>query len=157
MSPTVARFFQYLVAACVVAVFLGGCSSTGGRALPSDVVVEKLLSHYRSWHGTPYQFGGSSRNGVDCSGFVQETYRSVFNLNLPRNTADQARSGRRVGRNRLRSGDLVFFKTGWFDYHVGVYVGNGRFIHASESRGVIQSSMSSDYWSRRFWKARRLA
>jgi cell wall-associated NlpC family hydrolase len=156
MPLTISALFRYLVAAGAVVALLSGCASTGGRSLPSDVVVERLQSHYRTWYGTPYRLGGSTRSGVDCSAFVRAIYRDVFNLELPRHTADQARSGRRVGRGRLRSGDLVFFKTGWFGYHVGVYVGNGRFIHASESRGVIESSLSSSYWSQRYWKARRV-
>jgi cell wall-associated NlpC family hydrolase len=139
-----------------LAVLAGGCSMTGGRAPSSEAATQQLMAHYRQWHGTPYRLGGNSRRGVDCSAYVQSVYREVYRVELPRSTSDQARVGRRVGRSNLRSGDLVFFKTGWFKYHVGVYVGGERFIHASESRGVIESSLSSTYWSRKYWKARRV-
>ena len=127
-----------------------------GRDEAHSQVARQLMAHYRQWHGTPYRWNDSSRRGVDCSAFVKLTYNKVFNLDLPRNTEDQAGVGRRVRRNHLKGGDLVFFKTGWFKYHVGVYVGRGRFIHASESVGVTESSLESGYWARRFWKARRI-
>ncbi len=143
-----------LAAAAAATLLAAGCGTT--RTARRDPVVDRLMAHYRQWFGTPYQWGGNSRRGVDCSAFVQATYQSVFQRSLPRNTEEQADVGRRVSRKNLRSGDLVFFKTGWFKYHVGVYVADGKFIHASESKGVIQSSLSNDYWSRRYWKARRV-
>lgn len=156
MSESTARPGLPVVLLFLIALVVGGCAGTGGRGAPSDRVVAKLMTHYQQWHGTPYRLGGNSRRGVDCSAFVQVTFSNLFDIDLPRSTEEQARSGRRIGRSQLRSGDLVFFKTGWFKYHVGVYLGDGRFIHASESRGVIQSSLASDYWSKRFWKARRV-
>lgn len=139
----------------VLSIILAGCAGTG-RAPVGDDAVARLMAHYRQWHGTPYRLGGTTRTGVDCSAYVQSVYRDLYRMQLPRSTQDQEDVGRRVSRNRLRSGDLVFFKTGWFKRHVGVYVANGRFIHASESRGVIESSLTSPYWSRNYWKARRV-
>lgn len=140
----------------VVTLALGGCVSTGVSRTSTEAVADQLMRHYQVWYATPYRFGGNSRSGIDCSGFVQQTYRTVFKRELPRTTEEQADLGRRVSRNNLVVGDLVFFKTGWFKYHVGVYVGRDRFIHASESRGVIESSLNSSYWSKHYWKARRL-
>ncbi len=149
------RIAFYGLALLVLAALTAGCASTG-RAPAPDAIVAKLMAHYRQWQGTPYRIGGSSRNGVDCSAYVQSLYRDVYRVSLPRSTKDQEDVGRRVSRGKLKSGDLVFFKTGWFKRHVGVYVDNGRFIHASESRGVTESSLSSSYWSRKYWKARRV-
>ena len=144
-----------LAAASAGILLVTGCGTT--RTARHDPVVDRLMAYYRQWYGTPYQWGGNSRRGIDCSAFVQLAYRDVFRIDLPRYTEDQADTGRRVSRKKLRGGDLVFFKTGWFKYHVGVYIADGKFIHASESKGVIQSSLNSDYWSRRYWKARRVA
>lgn len=156
MSDSTTRRALSVIGLLLIALVVGGCAGTGGRGAASDAVAARLITHYQQWHGTPYRLGGNNRRGVDCSAFVQATYRNVFDIDLPRSTEEQVRSGRRIGRGQLRSGDLVFFKTGWFKYHVGVYIGGGRFIHASESRGVIQSSLASDYWSKHFWKARRV-
>jgi probable lipoprotein NlpC len=116
-----------------------------------------LVDFYGRWEGTPYRIGGSSRNGMDCSAFVQAAYRDLFAVELPRTTTRQARRGQRVRRTRLQSGDLVFFKTGWFERHVGIYVGEGAFIHASTSQGVTRSSLANPYWSKRYWKSVRVA
>jgi probable lipoprotein NlpC len=99
--------------------------------------------------------GGTSRRGVDCSGFVQQVYRVVFHQAIPRTTALQVRSGRPVGRSRLVTGDLVFFKPPDKVRHVGIYLGDGQFAHASTSRGVIISSLSEPYWRHCYWTARR--
>lgn len=141
-----------------LALWLSGCASTGlnpGSQATSGGA-HSLMDHYLAWQGTPYRWGGASRKGVDCSSFAQLTYQQVYRMNLPRHTRDQARAGSRVSRRNLKGGDLVFFKTGWFSYHVGVYVGNNRFIHASESKGVTQSSLNSPYWDKHYWKARRI-
>ena len=116
-----------------------------------------LLDFYGRWEGTPYRIGGSTRNGLDCSAFVQTAYRDLFAVDLPRTTKRQAGRGERVRRTRLQSGDLVFFKTGWFERHVGIYVGDGAFIHASTSKGVTRSSLADSYWSKRYWKSVRVA
>lgn len=115
-----------------------------------------LSDFHRQWRGVPYRYGGEGRGGMDCSGLVQTVFREVFAVALPRTTEAQADSGRHVSRSQLRAGDLVFFKTGWWKKHVGVYVGNGRFLHASETEGVTTTALSSPYWDDRFWQARRV-
>lgn len=111
---------------------------------------------YQSWKGTPYRLGGDSRQGIDCSAFVQVGYRQVFDRLLPRTTREQAMQGRKVSLERARQGDLVFFKTGRTLRHVGIYLGNQQFLHASTSRGVVISSLDTPYWRRAFWQVRRL-
>ena len=115
-----------------------------------------LTRFYFSWQGVPHRYGGASREGVDCSGFVQLAYLDVFGTALPRTTRAQSRLGRRILKRNLSPGDLVFFKTGWRQRHVGVYIGDGAFIHASESKGVTRSMLRDYYWQQRYWKAKRL-
>lgn len=121
-------------------------------------VISSLSEHQREWKGTRYKIGGTSRNGVDCSGFMQITFRDLFGIDLPRTTVEQAKEGSRVSKNELQTGDLVFFNTGRGPNgkHVGVYVKDGQFLHASTKGGVIYSDLNSPYWSKTFWQARRL-
>jgi len=98
-----------------------------------------------------------SKEGVDCSGFVVLTFRDRFDVVLPRSTRDQAERGVRVRQRSLRSGDLVFFKTGFFSRHVGIYVGQRTFLHVSGKKGVTMSSLDNRYWSRKYWQSRRVS
>jgi cell wall-associated NlpC family hydrolase len=119
--------------------------------------VEQLLDEqYRAWKGVPYRHGGTTRQGVDCSGLVYVTYRDLLGIDVPRTTKELAKAGKGVSRRKLSAGDLVFFKTGFFKRHVGIYTSRGAFLHASSSQGVTKSSLDSTYWKRRYWKARRL-
>lgn len=111
---------------------------------------------YRQWQGTPYRLGGSSRAGIDCSAFVQVGYADVMNLQLPRTTAQQVKQGQWVDYAKLVKGDLVFFKTGRTLRHVGIYIGNAQFLHASTSQGVIISNLKNPYWQKVYWQARRI-
>ena len=118
--------------------------------------LNKIYTEYKHWKGTPYKYGGISKGGVDCSGFVLQTYKKLFNINLPRSTKYQVQKGKRVYINQLRAGDLVFFKTGWNVRHVGIYLEKGKFAHASSSKGVIISTMYTGYWKKNYWQARRV-
>lgn len=116
----------------------------------------KLFEVVHDWIGTPYRFGGSSRRGIDCSGFTKEIYSKVFNLTIKRNSRDIFSMVNPVRRDELKEGDLVFFKIRSRRIsHVGVYLGNGRFAHAS-SRGVAISNLEDRYYSRYFYKGGRL-
>jgi len=116
----------------------------------------KLFHFVYDWIGTPYHFGGSSRKGIDCSAFTKELYSEVFNLDIRRNSRDIFSMVSPVSKDELKEGDLVFFKIHSRRIsHVGVYLGNGRFAHAS-SRGVAISSLSDAYYSRYFYKGGRL-
>ena len=121
----------------------------GSRSDSSDIVDRAL-----SLKGIPYVFGGSSRSGFDCSGLTQYVYKSS-GISLPRTASDQFRVGSSVNKAQLKSGDLVFFST----YapgasHVGIYIGGGQFVSASNS-GVSISSLSSGYYAGRYLGARR--
>lgn len=129
-----------------------------GRIADSNSAVGRLSAYQQSWKGTAYRLGGTSRKGVDCSGFTQITFRDLFGIKLPRMTIDQAKAGRKIPKSQLQAGDLVFFNTGRGPNgkHVGIYIKNGQFMHASTKKGVIYSDLNSPYWSKTFWQARRL-
>lgn len=114
-----------------------------------------LVEHALSLQGTPYRFGGTTRNGFDCSGYSQYVFRGS-DIYLPRTAADQFRVGTSVSKGELQAGDLVFFSTyGPGATHVGIYVGGGRFVSAANS-GVSVSSLNSGYYASRYIGARRV-
>jgi len=152
----------------VIALGVSGCSSTPTKhsAKPNTVAFGKpgkqtrsqaaLSKYYLSWKNTPYKLGGLSKAGIDCSGFVHVAFRDVFKKRVPRSTELLAKTGKAIPQKSLKFGDLVFFMTSRTQRHVGIYINNGKFIHASSSRGVMQSSLNSTYWSRNFKGARRI-
>lgn len=116
---------------------------------PANIQNEKLYKFINSWYGTRYVYGGTSRRGIDCSSFVQKLCAANLNASLVRTAANQKRTTNYVSRKDLQEGDLVFFKIKVNRIsHVGVYLQNGRFVHASSSRGVMISNLNSSYWSR---------
>jgi lipoprotein Spr len=116
----------------------------------------KLFQFVYDWVGTPYHFGGDSRKGIDCSAFTKELYSKVFNLTIKRNSRDIFSMVSPVRKDELQEGDLVFFKIHSRSIsHVGIYLGNNKFAHAS-SRGVAISSLDDGYYSRYFYKGGRL-
>lgn len=117
---------------------------------------ERILVRYQKWKGTTYLFGGTTHYGVDCSSLMQHLFREAASLSLPRTTGEQIHRGVPVSEYRLQAGDLIFFRTGMHLRHVGVYIGNNQFIHASKSEGVTVS-MLSHYWQARYITARRVA
>ena len=110
------------------------------------------------WIGTPYRSGGQSRKGTDCSGFVRQVYKKVYGIDLPRSTTEQVEEGKRVRRRKLREGDLMFFHGSKRRRanHVGIYLKEGKFVHASTSRGVMVSRLDEDYWNEHWLRGRRI-
>ena len=119
-------------------------------------VRDALYRQHREWRSVRYRWGGLSKEGVDCSGFVHLTYENLFGIALPRSTKAQSRAGRKISRRHLRAGDLVFFKTGIFSRHVGIYLEKNTFLHASRKEGVTLSNLENRYWHRRYWQSRRV-
>lgn len=115
-----------------------------------------LDAQYSEWKGTRYKMGGNTKRGVDCSGFVHLTYRDMLGIILPRTTRLLGEIGQSVQRNDLQIGDLVLFKTGTSRRHVGIYMGNNKFLHASTQLGVTITDLNEAYWRKRYWKARRV-
>ncbi len=171
-----------LLAACSLAILLTSCggavrwdspessvtrspprtSSTSARATTRSVTAQpvtlndQLTQHYQDWQGVPYRWGGQSRNGIDCSAFVQQTLQSVMGLDLPRTTELQRQKGYGITASNAIAGDLVFFKTGKNVQHVGVYMGSNKFLHASQSKGVAISRTDDTYWQPRVVEYRRV-
>jgi len=116
----------------------------------------KLFHFVYDWIGTPYRFGGGSKKGIDCSGFTKQLYDQVFNMDIKRNSRDIFSMVSPVKKDDLKEGDLVFFKIHSRSIsHVGIYLGNNRFAHAS-SRGVAINSLDDNYYSRYFYKGGRM-
>lgn len=143
-----------LVLGCLL---LAGCAGTPPAAPTAahDPIRNRLLLAYADWAGTPYRYGGADRVGVDCSGFIQQVYRQLQGPGLPRTTEQLARVGQEVSVRQLQPGDLVFFRTGWKQRHVGIYLGQGEFMHASTRQGVTLSRLDNPYWQQAWWMARR--
>jgi len=122
-------------------------ASSGGS--PRTSIDNKMMEEIESWMGTPYLYGGESRSGVDCSAFTQAIFSSV-DIAIPRTASTQAAAAETVNPSILKFGDLIFFNTsGTGITHVGIYIGNGYFAHASSSRGVVRESLSKEYYSNR--------
>jgi cell wall-associated NlpC family hydrolase len=115
-----------------------------------------LLEFHDEWRGTPYRMGGLSKKGVDCSGMVYLAYKDIVGQYLPRTVMGQKILGQEIKRHELKIGDLVFFKVTPRVQHVGIYVGDNNFLHASTKKGVKISSLNNVYWAPRFWTAKRL-
>ncbi|NQV73338.1 C40 family peptidase [bacterium] len=116
-----------------------------------------LRLELEGWHGTPHVWGGNTKKGVDCSGLVQQIFADVLDLETPRTTGELILEGRRVSKSKLKTGDLVFFspeskKAG----HVGIYLSQGDFAHASSSKGVMTSKLTNPYWKKYYETGRRL-
>jgi len=158
---------------CFLSIILAGCGTRPVRVPETDRepaaatapminatdrasnVALQALAHM----GTPYRLGGASpRTGFDCSGLVAYVYREGAGLALPRNTLDLSRLGEPVEPDALRPGDLVFYDTQRRAYsHVGIYLGENRFIHAPASGSAVRvENLRADYWVRRYSGARRV-
>ena len=116
----------------------------------SAAIEKKLLTSFSKWKGTKYQWGGDSKNGIDCSALTRRVYREVYNHELPRVSHDQVKTGKKVSSKELKAGDIVYFKPKKEGSHTAVYVGNNLFINASTSKGVVISSLKSPYWKNTF-------
>lgn len=114
----------------------------------------ELYIEAASWIGTPYQYGGTFRNGIDCSAFTKKIYQNVYHKNIARHSNDQMKiSSRRIRKRKLKEGDLVFFGSSQNKKrcsHVGIYLKDKKFIHASSSKGVTVSSLHQKYW-KKYW------
>lgn len=121
-----------------------------------DEIKTALLSQYSHWKGTQYHLGGTTQKGVDCSALMQHLFNDSLHHPLPRTTFEQIKNGKKVNKDNLQPGDLVFFKTTEADRHVGVYIGDNQFIHASKIEGVTISSLDNQYWVNHYETARRL-
>ena len=130
-------------------------------ALLLDTEVEQvnnigLLSVIDEWMGTRYRYGGESKKGIDCSALMQTVYQSFYKISLPRTAREQYQFSKKISRTEIREGDLIFFNTTGGVSHVGMYLQNNKFLHASSAGGVMISDMYEDYWMRKFIGAGRI-
>lgn len=119
----------------------------------SEINNIKLYSFIDDWVGTKYKYGGMSKIGVDCSGFCNILYSQVYNKEIKRTTSDLSKGINKVSKSKLKEGDLVFFNISKKkNSHVGIYLKNNRFVHASSSKGVIISSLDNPYYKKAYSK-----
>jgi cell wall-associated NlpC family hydrolase len=151
-----------LVWFCLFTLFLFSCASSK-RLSAKEAQIQKVILTARSFTGTPYKYGGTTRAGMDCSGLLINSFKSV-DLTLPRSSEDQSKIGEEVKMRDLEPGDLVFFATGKKRKqvtHVGLVTerhgkDDVRFIHASSSLGVVETNIFAEYYQKRFRGARRI-
>lgn len=156
-----------LCAAIVIAMMASSCHSSKRSAFYADDIYYKptelvpassagddaasmVIRAATEWLGVPYLYGGNTKEGVDCSGLTTMAFKTGAGILLPRSSGEQAKWGRAVDRSDLRAADLVFFtnkRGGGRINHVAIYVGDGRILHATTSRGVCYSSLDDPYWS----------
>lgn len=164
---SIKRYLYWIV--ILSAMLSVGCAThleqfAGGSQLGTTVltrhaqktVIHQLYHQHKAWQGVRYQLGGLSKKGVDCSGFVQLTYKTRLGVYLPRTVRQQSKLGKKVAKHELKAGDLVFFKTGPTSKHVGIYLEENKFLHASESKGVTISHLGNVYWKAKYWKSVRV-
>lgn len=109
----------------------------------------RMYEYIDEWYGTRYCMGGTTKSCVDCSAFVQQFFTSQYGIDLPRTAREQYQAVKKISRTDLKEGDLLFFNTTGGVSHVGVYLQNNKFVHASSSGGVTISDMFEPYWVRR--------
>ena len=125
---------------------------------PTSLTNVELLAQMEKWFGTQYCFGGSTDSCIDCSSFTQVILRDVYNVKIPRNSQQQFDASTKIETENLKEGDLVFFNTvsaSMIITHVGVYVCNNKFVHASTSKGVTINDLSEKYFAKAYRGAGR--
>lgn len=159
-SSSLSRFSLVLLGMCFLT--LGFFTSCKSNKVTKDDPVFKVISTAKSYRGTPYRYGGTTRAGMDCSALVYHAYYSV-GVTMPRISADQANMGKKVSPRDLQQGDVLFFATSKKKNrvtHAGivteVHKGDVRFIHASTSLGVTEDFLSNRYWNKAFLFGRRI-
>ncbi|MFL9834180.1 C40 family peptidase [Chryseobacterium terrae] len=131
------------------------------KAIKHNKTIDNILAEAQTYLGTPYRYGGMTRNGIDCSAFVLSVFGAAAGLTLPRVAASQSQEGEAVDKENLQKGDLIFFSHGKRISHVGIVEnvteeGEIMFIHAATSKGVMISSLNDSYWGPKYRFAKRV-
>ena len=143
-------------------LFLASCASHR-MAKVREEKVDKVIATAKTYMGTPYKYGGTTRSGMDCSGLLLNSFKAI-DMTLPRTSEAQSKIGKEVKKKEIQPGDLLFFATGKRKNeitHVGLVVDVRRkdmikFIHASTSLGVVETNLNTEYYIKRFKRARRV-
>lgn len=114
-----------------------------------------IMEFYSEWKDVKYVYGGNSKKGIDCSAFIQRIYKEKLDIQIPRSTWTQIKVGKKIKKSELQLGDLIFFKTGVRDRHVGIYMGNGDFMHAS-IKGIRFTKVDKPFYKKHYWMSRRI-
>ena len=140
---------------CLLTLVLAGCATT--TPPPATPGASLAAAQASKMVGKPYKYGGASPSGFDCSGLVQYSFKHA-GVSVPHNTAQQRSASRRIKVSELQRGDLLFFdQEGKKNSHVGIYLGDGKFVHApSSGKSVRSDSLSSPYWKKHLSEARRI-
>ncbi|MDG6896742.1 hypothetical protein A6A19_01705 [Actinobacillus delphinicola] len=154
----VSQFLRSAFVTLTASACLWGCSSDIPPEPELSVKQQmnlrtQIMKGYQQWRGVPYRYGGESRRGMDCSAFVQTIFRNNLGMRLPRSTSQQKNLGKPVEKKELQIGDLIFFNR---NTHVGIYVGNGRFVHASTRKGITIAELNNVYFKNRYTQSRRI-
>jgi len=152
VAPSVRR-----LSAALLLVVVAGCASTRNVPVTDPASADRAAGYALKMVGKPYKYGGSSPIGFDCSGLVQYSYKQA-GVKLPRETGDQLRASTPLQGSHLRRGDLLFFdQEGRKKSHVGIYLGDGKFVHApSSGKRVRTDRIDSPYWKKHLSEARRI-
>lgn len=126
------------------------------KITPDQIYNEKLYSCIDGWIGVKYKWGGNDKSGVDCSGFTNAVYREVYNYQLKRSAYDIIKECAEINKPDLAEGDLVFFDISSKNSHIGIYLANNKFVHASTSKGVMISDINEAYWTKYWGRAARI-
>lgn len=143
-------FFAFFICACSFHTI------QNPQPYSQNKLESKLRAIAKEWKKTPYVLGGVSKKGADCSGFTQSVF-TQFHSPIARTTTKQFKGGVKISKKNLRTGDLLFFKTGRGPHgmHVGIYINNDKFIHLSTKGGVREASLNAAYWKKTYLGARR--
>ena len=131
------------------------------KSIRHNKTIDNILTEAETYLGTPYRYGGMTRNGIDCSAFVLSVFGAAAGLSLPRVAASQSQEGEKIEKENLQKGDLIFFSHGRRISHVGIVEsvtedGEVKFIHAATSRGVMISSLNDSYWGPKYRFGKRI-
>ncbi len=163
------KFFLICISLFFLTFIATGCTTSarfnrGGRSYEAVSETKELvgsekriIKQVNKYLGVPYKWGGASRSGMDCSGFVKKVFEKAEGVSLPHNTKKQAEYGKYIEKGNLEFGDIVFFKIKKHPVdHVGIFLGEKKIAHASTSNGVIIDDFSKDYYQEKFIFAKRL-
>ncbi len=146
---------KYILLAIIFNILLASCGASKSTTVKISPQI-KLESQFRYYKGTKYKYGGTDKNGFDCSGFTQKVYKNAFKIDLPRTAKEMSKLGKKISKTKLKPGDLVFFKPSRTYRHVGIYIGDNSFIHSSTSKGVIKTRLDNVYWKKKYKFAKRI-